>query len=130
MLNHRPLDACILLASFLFVGYYVWGAGGVCRQNLALSLPLFWAGSLVLLNAALLPAGYQYGRYLAPALLAIIICGCIGLINDLRSFDQQRALWALSRSWLGAGLVSGLVFADHIGRSVCVRDVSIVNEKW
>ena len=28
MLNHRPLDACIFLASFLFVGYYVWGARG------------------------------------------------------------------------------------------------------
>jgi hypothetical protein len=59
-------------------------------------LPLLWAVGLIAVYAARLPAWYQHGRYVIPALPALIICGAIGMLWLFRRIPAHaRSLSAL-----------------------------------
>jgi hypothetical protein len=48
------------------------------RRRAVYWLPLTWAAGLIMLYAARLPASYQHGRYVIPALPGLIVIGVIG----------------------------------------------------
>ncbi|MFW5691249.1 MAG: hypothetical protein ACOCXZ_02000 [Chloroflexota bacterium] len=58
-------------------------------------LPLAWAAALIMLYAARLPAAYQHGRYVMPALPALLIIGVVGtdwLLTRTRGLPGVRVL--------------------------------------
>ncbi len=88
-----------------------------------------WPVALVLLYAARLPAGYQHGRYVIPALPGFILIGTVGTLWLLKYRSTNTLARVLSRSLaLSAGL-SCLLMAVVVGPGVLARDVSIINEE-
>lgn len=92
-------------------------------------LLLVWPVVLILLYAERLPAAYQYGRYVMPALPALIVAGVAGslglMVRTRRSVIARVAVRALMAS---AVLVFGF-FAVVTGPSTYARDVRIINEE-
>ena len=66
------------------------------------ALPLTYGLLHILLYAWRLPADYQHGRYLIPAIPAIVLCGVCGSVRWLRA--NHTRLWprVISRSWIVA----------------------------
>jgi len=88
-----------------------------------------WPVALVMLYAARLPAGYQHGRYVIPALPSFILIGTVGTLWLLKHRSTNTLARVLSRSLaLSAGL-SFLLMAVVIGPGVLARDVAIINEE-
>ena len=92
-------------------------------------LLLIWPAVLILLYAERLPAAYQYGRYVMPALPALIVAGVAGsvglMVRTQRSLIGRVAL----RSLLAAAVLVFVFFAIVTGRSTYARDVRIINEE-
>lgn len=83
MLN--PLLASALIVLIPFIGYSVWLLG-VRRARgrigvVALILLIGWPIALLILYAVRLPANYQHGRYVIPALAPLLTLGTGGLIH-------------------------------------------------
>jgi hypothetical protein len=98
------------------------------RQTLYL-LPLVWAIALVLLYAARLPAPYQHGRYVIPALPSLLVCGVIGSFWLVRFGRRSLVGRVLSR---GLVVATGLIFAVYglgIGPRTYAADVETINEE-
>lgn len=92
-------------------------------------LPLLWALALIALYAARLPAAYQHGRYVIPALPALVVMGTWGTLTLLR-WARRRLLWrvlARSLALAAAGLL--LAFALMTGVRVYQVDVAIINQE-
>jgi hypothetical protein len=92
-------------------------------------LPVLWGVALALLYAARLPAAYQHGRYVMPALPALIVAGGVGLAWLLR--DTRRSLIGrvLTRSLAMAAALLFVFYAVVTGAATYARDVAIINEE-
>lgn len=99
------------------------------RAAALFALPIVWIAALVLMYAALLPAGYHHGRYLIPALPSLILVGSIGLANALSSWTSTRLWDVTAKTWLLACLACSAIFLLAIAPSTLRRDVAIVNEE-
>ncbi len=92
-------------------------------------LPVVWVVALILLYAARLPASYQHGRYVIPALPALIVAGVIGtrwlLLDTRKSMVGRVLVRSLAISAGAAFLYFGLI----LGPDVYDQDVAIIDEE-
>lgn len=96
-------------------------------------LPLLWAVALIVLYAVRLPASYQHGRYVIPALPGMVLAGTVGTVYLINRFNHQRRKNAVGRVFIRAALISvvsvQLLFTLLIGATAYARDVRIINEE-
>lgn len=98
------------------------------RHRLLYILPLLWAGGLIALYAARLPAYYQHGRYVIPALPAFILAGLVGTVWLLNLGQRSSFGRILTRS-LSISAILAFVYFLAQGAVVYRQDVSIIDEE-
>ncbi|MCA0452532.1 MAG: hypothetical protein LCI00_00980 [Chloroflexi bacterium] len=98
------------------------------RRGLLFVVPVLWSITLIALYAARLPAYYQHGRYVIPALPAFIAVGVVGTWHLVQAGRRTVGGRVLSRS-LAISAVLGLAFFAVQGASVYARDVRIIDEE-
>lgn len=94
-------------------------------------VPLAWSFALIALYALRLPASYQHGRYVIPALPTFIVIGVGGTLLLSRALTaRRRGMFArmLGRS---LALLAVLLFAVFwlIGATVFATDVQLINSE-
>jgi len=99
------------------------------RQSLLLMLPLLWVVGLIMLYAARLPAAYQHGRYVMPALPSIILMGVIGTLYAVDTWKRSLLPRVIGRALLLSALFLSIAFAFVIAPPIYQRDVAIINEE-
>jgi len=99
------------------------------RAWLLLMLPLAWAVALVMLYAARLPAGYQHGRYVIPALPALVMVGAIGILYAVQMWKRQMLPRVVSRALLASGVLGSIAFTIILAPPIYATDVAIINEE-
>lgn len=119
--------ALVLLLPGLF--YTLWDKRRAGRSLFLYALLLLWPLALLMLYAARLPASYQHGRYVIPALPALFVAGAVGLLALVVRGRGQMLSRVLTRSLLFAAVGLLLVFALGIGPDVFRTDVAIINEE-
>lgn len=97
--------------------------------TLAALAPLAASLALVLLYAARLPAAYQHGRYVIPALPALVVCGVVGTAWLLRDARRSAVGRVLSRALAASVALALPAFAVGIGLSAYRQDVRIIDEE-
>ncbi len=98
------------------------------RTALLLIVPVLWSLGLIALYAAKLPAYYQHGRYVIPALPAFIVIGVAGTIQLIIAARKSVTGRVLTRSLAISSLLA-LVFFFVQGAAVYGRDVKIIDEE-
>lgn len=94
-----------------------------------LMLLVVWPLLLIALYAARLPAPYQHGRYVIPALPGLIVAGVVGTMWMLTALRTRAAGRVFSRV-LAISAVLGLAyFGLVLGREAYMRDVAIIQEE-
>lgn len=103
------------------------------RSALLYTLPLLWAVSLIVLYAVRLPASYQHGRYVIPALPGMVLMGAVGTVYLISYFNKQSRRNMVGRILMRTALISvvamQLLFVLLIGAGAYARDVTIINEE-
>lgn len=103
------------------------------QSALVRALLLLWPIVIILLYAARLPAAYQHGRYVIPALPALIIAGVIGMTMLLARVDSRRAGSRIGRILVRTLILSTMIliiiFALGLGVQAYRLDVRIINEE-
>lgn len=126
-----------LSIAILAGGQFLLLAGVVIYIGLVLSrrksaiwlLPLVWSGALILLYALRLPAAYQHGRYVMPALPALVWCGVMGLSWALAASRYQLLPRVISRVFALASVLTVLFFFVGPGLLAYQNDVAVINEE-
>ncbi|NWG16357.1 MAG: hypothetical protein HXY41_06950 [Chloroflexi bacterium] len=98
------------------------------REKLLFLLPVGWALALVALYAARLPAPYQHGRYVIPALPSLVLVGVVGTAWMLRESRRTLAGRVVSRALAAAGALAFGYFA-LAGAGIYSHDVDIIDEE-
>ncbi len=98
------------------------------RALLYLLLPL-WGVALIVLYAVTLPLEYQHGRYVIPALPALIVAGVVGMAWLLRLTRDSLIGRVVVRVTAGTAAVLFIIFAFGLGLSAYVQDVAIINQE-
>lgn len=99
------------------------------REVVFYLLPLAWSITLIALYAARLPANYQHGRYVIPALPAYVLCAVVGMAWLLRLRRTSMVTRVLTRTLaLSAALVM-LYFVLVSGVLAYRQDVRIIEEE-
>jgi hypothetical protein len=99
------------------------------RRALFFLIPVVWAVALVALYAARLPAPYQHGRYVIPALPSIVLIGDIGTAYIVQRGAKSVAGRVLSRSLMISTALAFVYFAFVSGPIVYRQDVRIIDEE-
>jgi hypothetical protein len=119
-----------LLPGMLYFIIRLWHGTDSLREKVLFSLPFAWGLALIGLYAARLPAPFQHGRYVIPALPALILTGVVGTAQLLPvggfSTLQMRVL---KKSFLLASGIFFLVLALFNGPPIYRRDVRIIEEE-
>ena len=120
----------------------VWAARQIIRREffrgglLYLALAI-WPALLILLYALRLPAYYQHGRYVIPALPPVLVLGVGGTLNALQWARHNRRIWArvlipgLSLTALAVFIIFWVNGAYILGRDV--KDINsdmLVASTW
>ncbi len=95
-------------------------------------LPLAWAGGLLVLYAWRLPADYQHGRYVLPALPALVLMGSAGLCLVWRLVRTRTPGTAslLRRVLIQAWAITIVLLSGYylnLGREIYTVDVAIID---
>ncbi|MCB9450441.1 MAG: hypothetical protein H6672_03330 [Anaerolineaceae bacterium] len=90
---------------------------------------LLWPLALIALYAARLPAPYQHGRYVIPALPALIVAGVVGVMGLIQAGKRTLAGRVLSRSLAIAAALAFIYFALLAGPGVYRQDVAIIDQE-
>ncbi len=99
------------------------------HELLLVLMPLVWGVSLIVLYALRLPADYQHGRYVIPALPAFVATGTVGTVLLLQWGRASLLGRVLTQTLvISAALLYGY-FALLLGPSVYRTDVQIINEE-
>ncbi len=99
------------------------------RQSILYLLLPLWGVALILLYAVMLPLEYQHGRYVIPALPALIVVGVVGIAWLLHLTRTSLMGRVLVRVVAGTAAVLFMIFAFGLGLSAYVQDVTIINEE-
>ncbi len=99
------------------------------RRTMLHLLPVLWCFGLVALYAARLPASYQHGRYVLPALPSLMLVGVVGAAMLLHTVRANLFGRVFSRALAAAAGLLLLVFALTLGLSAYQRDVTIINQE-
>ncbi len=114
----------------LLPGIFAYGYGVTSRSNwkqvLFYLLPLAWAFGLITLYALRLPASYQHGRYVIPALPALVLMGVIGTGWLLVWAKGSLILRTLARVLAASTAALYLLFVAQ-GLLAYVTDVRVIN---
>lgn len=70
----------VLLLPGIFAYMFLRWKHTPAEKQFAAFTPLLWSIGLIALYAARLPAWYQHGRYVIPALPALVVCGVVGML--------------------------------------------------
>ncbi len=119
----------VLLVPGLLIYGWMQFRFGLTRAAIVMSLPLWWLAALIVLYAAKLPAAYQHGRYVIPALPPLVLVGSIGLMAACRQWQRNMPTRVTLRVWLVACLTVSLIFVLFIAPPVYQRDVAIINQE-
>jgi hypothetical protein len=92
-------------------------------------LPILWAVALIGLYAARLPADYQHGRYVIPAIPPLILTGVVGLTWLSRRAKGSLIGRVVSRTLIISSALAFLYFALIVGPTAYRLDVHIINEE-
>jgi hypothetical protein len=92
-------------------------------------LPVLWFIGLVALYAARLPASYQHGRYVLPALPSLVIIGVVGTAMLLYHLRTNLLGRVFSRGLAAAAALLTIAFAFTLGLDAYRRDVTIINQE-
>jgi hypothetical protein len=98
------------------------------RIFLALLLVL-WPVALILLYAARLPAPYQHGRYVIPALPALIVLGVVGSFHLLDASRSHVLRRVTARALVICMVLTLVFFAFGPGLRAYETDVRIIQEE-
>lgn len=99
-----------------------------CRSAALLLAPLLWAAALIGLYAARLPAPYQHGRYVIPALPHLVLYGVVGTALIWRWGAGAMVGRVLSRT-LASTAVALFALFWGIGWQQYGRDVQIIQSE-
>ncbi|MCA9907036.1 MAG: hypothetical protein KC519_00180, partial [Anaerolineae bacterium] len=99
------------------------------RKALFHLLPLAWSAALILLYAAYLPAYFQHGRYVIPAVPAFVVIGVVGTVMLINQARRGRWARVLSRALALATVVVYVVMTLGLGLSAYQKDVSIIDHE-
>jgi hypothetical protein len=99
------------------------------RRSLLYLLPVLWVIGLVALYAARLPASYQHGRYVLPALPALVFVGVIGTAMLIQQTRRSMIGRVLTRALVVSAALLFAFFALALGRDTFARDVRIINQE-
>jgi hypothetical protein len=119
----------LLLPGVVWYGAVISRRARRDRRALLDLLPLVWVVWLVLLYAAWLPAPYQHGRYVIPALPALILCGTVGTLWLLAAARRSLAGRVITRALALATALVFVYFGLVAGRAAYQRDVQVINEE-
>ena len=117
------IGASVLLLPGLFVAAYEI----IKLRKFAYLAPILWAAGYILLFAVRLPAAYQHGRYIMPAMPVLFLVCTWGLQKLLFNWDNRSA-WKriLRKSWLlSLGITQ--VFFIFLGAQAYTKDVAVIN---
>ncbi|MDX2159771.1 MAG: hypothetical protein SF162_00460 [bacterium] len=90
-------------------------------------LLIAWGFGLIALYAAWLPLDMQHGRYVMPALPALITAGGVGTLELVRAVRRSAlARPVVTTLWLAAAVLT-LVFTFTLGLQAYQRDVAIID---
>ncbi|MCC6612190.1 MAG: hypothetical protein IT320_01870 [Anaerolineae bacterium] len=127
-----PLTASGLLLLIPGVAVFVaeqWRRLRTDRKFLLYGLPLAWSIGLVLLYSAYLPAYFQHGRYVIPAVPAFVVTGVTGTAMLVHQVRRSRVGRVLSRALVLATVAVFAVMALGLGLSAYQKDVSIIDNE-
>jgi len=127
-----PLIAGVQLLLIPGMVYFVWKLVMRLRREAKAAiylLPLIWAIALIALYAARLPVAYQHGRYVIPALPALIMVGIIGCAWLLRDGRSSMPVRVIARASAIAAALGWFYFAFGAGPAVYRTDVNIINQE-
>jgi len=114
----------------LLLGVFAYGYGVTTKNSwqktLFFLLPLAWSLGLIALYAVRLPAAYQHGRYVIPALPALILTGVAGTVWLLQWARNSLLLRTFARVLAISTAALYLLFVV-MGLSAYVTDVGIIN---
>lgn len=99
------------------------------RKSAVYWIPLLWCIGLIALYAARLPAAYQHGRYVIPALPALIIMGTVGIHDLYIRGKTSMPGRVLSRTLVIAAGAMLLYFGLLQGPIIYKQDVRIIEEE-
>jgi hypothetical protein len=91
-------------------------------------LPLLWALALIALYAARLPAAYQHGRYVMPALPALVFMGAVGTFWLVQWARFRRLRRVLVRTLAGSAVAAYAGFLI-LGATSYQQDVALINNE-
>lgn len=127
----RPLTAgahVFLLPGLLYYLVMVRRRGDWLKNSLYW-LPVLWGVALILLYALRLPAPFQHGRYVIPALPVFIVCGVVGTAGLMTRWRFSLAGRVLTRVLAISAAVTVLGFALWVAPGIYRQDVRIIEEE-
>lgn len=102
-------------------------------RGLYFLLPLFWSLALIATYATRLPASYQHGRYVIPALPSFVFIGVVGIVWLMNQAPKKRDTGAMLQRVITRVLAisTALVYLYFvfIGMTAYVTDVRIINSE-
>ncbi|MEJ2447465.1 MAG: hypothetical protein P8Y37_05925 [Anaerolineales bacterium] len=119
------LPAITGLGALLMPGFIYEGFRAIKSKDWARVGMLVWVVGYVGLYAWKLPVAYQHGRYLMPVMPMYFVLGCLGLQRLLVPGSEKTWFRVVSRSVLGAGLVTVGSFW-FLGMRAFARDVGVI----
>jgi hypothetical protein len=114
----------LLPGLLVFVWRAVRGSDGGVR-----GVWLLWPVALVALYAARLPAAYQHGRYVMPALPLLIVAGAVGTLTLWRWGRRRLITRVMAQAVAASAFAVVLVMLVAVGPGVYARDVAVINEE-
>lgn len=110
---------------------FIWRSlrGGEMQRLRASALLWIWPLALLLLYALRLPAAYQHGRYVMPALPALVLAGTLGTLWLMQRTRRSMLGRVLVRTLAVSAALTLLFFAFGLGRDAYRDDVAIINEE-
>lgn len=117
----------LLIPGMIF--YVLWAIRQRDGQLLVRLIPLLWAISLIALYAARLPAAYQHGRYVIPALPGMIVIGVLGTAELIQAGRRSLLGRVFSRTLAIAATLTLIYFGAFLGPTIYRQDIRIINEE-
>ncbi len=119
----------LLIPGITYYGVWVWGRARSQRSAWLLILPVLWGVALIALYAARLPASYQHGRYVIPALPLLLIAGVIGTVLLVRRIYHITLPRVTMVTIAVSAIFAFIYFGFILGPDVYDSDVTVIDEE-
>lgn len=119
----------LLLPGIVYYGFWVQRQAKGDPHRWLYLVPLLWAIALIVLYTVRLPASYQHGRYVIPALPALGVIGVIGTIVLVRRVYNRTIPRVLMMTVAISAVFAFIYFGVILGPSVYDNDVAVIDEE-